>query len=422
MTETTYSSRLQSQAKNFTPRSGGVLTGMTSWVCPSNIAIIKYWGKREVQLPMNPSLSITLQEAVTRTRLEYRYDPSLRDPGLVFRFGDDERRSGRQDDSSEAGGADSAVQGEGTRSATGKDDSAVPGEGTRSATGKDDSAGFGRRIQRYLAQVMPYVPWLQHTELFIHSENTFPHSSGIASSASAMGALALCLVAVEAAIGEPEPAVDLLSDPEVLQKASFLARLGSGSAARSLFPGLALWGWSDYRPGSSDEYAVPVTGFHNSFSDLRDAILIVESGRKKVSSSAGHALMENNPFAVPRFTQARENLGALLGILRDGDWQGFIRVLEEEALSLHAMMMTGRPGYLLMLPQTLSILHAVRNFREDTGCRIGFTLDAGANVHLIYPGIDAPRAEGFIRDGLTRFCEGGRVLYDRMGTGPALMS
>ena len=82
------------------------------------------------------------------------------------------------------------------------------------------------------------------------------------------------------------------------------------------------------------------------------------------------------------------------------------------------MMMTGRPGYLLMQPGTLSILRAIRAFRKETGCRLGFTLDAGANVHLLYAGEDAPRVEAFVSSALLRHCEKGRFISDRMGEGP----
>ena len=159
----------------------------------------------------------------------------------------------------------------------------------------------------------------------------------------------------------------------------------------------------------------------NGSVDLRDAILVVESGAKPVSSSAGHSLMETNPFARVRFAQARENLDRLHAAMVGGDWLGFIGLMEEEALSLHAMMMTGRPGYLLMQPGTLSILREIRAFREETGCRLGFTLDAGANVHLLYAGEDAPRVEAFISSELLRHCENGRFISDRMGEGPQKM-
>jgi diphosphomevalonate decarboxylase len=144
----------------------------------------------------------------------------------------------------------------------------------------------------------------------------------------------------------------------------------------------------------------------------------VESGQKQVSSSAGHALMERNPFAGVRFRQARENLTRLNHALQEGDWNSFLELVEEEALTLHAMMLTGRPGYLLMQPGTLSIIRKVRDFRADTGSRIAFTLDAGANVHLLYDGTEAERIEPFIGSDLAPHCEQERRIEDGMGKGP----
>jgi diphosphomevalonate decarboxylase len=161
-----------------------------------------------------------------------------------------------------------------------------------------------------------------------------------------------------------------------------------------------------------------VNRYHDTFNDLRDAILIVQSGEKGVSSSAGHALMEKNPFAPARFQQAGENLLELKAVLERGDWDRFIELLEREALTLHAMMMTGKPGYLLMQPGTLSIIQKIRRFREETGSRAGFTLDAGANVHLIYDGKETARVEPFITSELVMHCEEGRVIRDGIGEGP----
>ncbi len=104
--------------------------------------------------------------------------------------------------------------------------------------------------------------------------------------------------------------------------------------------------------------------------------------------------------------------------MKEGDWHSFITIVEEEALTLHALMMTGRPGYLLMQPGTLSILQLIREFRKETGCRLGFTLDAGANVHLLYAAVDASQVEAFINSELVRYCENGRVIRDKMGQGP----
>ena len=314
---------------------------------------------------MNPSLSMTLQEARSLTRLEYEFDMRNSNPEVQFFF-----------------------------------------EG-------NEAPSFRDRITRFISHITPHIPVLAHTSIRIESENTFPHSSGIASSASAMGALAMCLVHMENEIAGPS------DQPALRKKASFIARLGSGSASRSIFPNFAVWGATEAYAGSGDEFAIPVTGYHETFSQLRDAILIVESGQKQVSSSAGHALMDSNPFSTIRFQQAHDNLYILKMALTSGDWNGFINLLEEEALTLHAMMMTGRPGYLLMKPGTLSILQKVREFRKDTGCRFGFTLDAGANVHLLYAREDEEQVAEFIHAELVQHCEDQKVIMDRMGPGPA---
>jgi len=343
------------------PRSGTI-----GWVCPSNIALIKYWGKKPGQIPMNPSLSMTLQEARTLTKINYYYTPGQNGRKLRFRF-----------------------------------------------EGKEAPA-FEERIKKYLEDIESLLPVLSHTHLEIESENSFPHSAGIASSASAMGALALCLVQLEEEVTGP-------MDRELFwQKASSVARLGSGSASRSVYPQFALWGQHHLWDHSSDEFAIPVKGIHKTFLSLRDAILVVESGPKQISSSAGHALMGTNPFAKVRFIQARENLVLLHAAMMEGDWLSFITLIEEEALMLHALMMTGRPGYLLMQPGTLSILQLIREYREETGRRLGFTLDAGANVHLLYADADAAQVESFISSELVRYCENDMVIWDQIGQGPKI--
>jgi diphosphomevalonate decarboxylase len=364
MKQTTYNRQLLEEAASAGVSHLSPASGSVAWSCPSNIAMIKYWGKRPVQLPMNPSLSLTLDKARTITRVTYAFDPAAAGPSLRFRF------EGKQ----------------------------VP--------------AFETRVARTVTGLSPYLPTLAHASLEIESRNTFPHSSGIASSASSMGALALCLVQME----ERLRGGDGKSLP--MKKVSFLARLGSGSASRSLFGGFSLWGESEGWTGSSDEYAVPVDHFHESFRGTRDTILVVESGAKKVSSSVGHGMMDKNPFASARFDQARENLQVLRIALEDGDWPRFIEVMEEEALSLHAMMLSSKPGYLLMQPGTVAVIQKVRQYRKETGSMVGFTLDAGANVHLIYPGEEEKKIHGFITGELLPYCEQNRIIRDRMGKGP----
>lgn len=336
-----------------------------SWRCPSNIALVKYWGKRAVQLPQNPSLSFTLREAVTETTVEFQ--PAESGKGqLKFTF-----------------------------------------------DGKENKP-FAERISLYVGSLIPFLPFLSQFDLHISSKNTFPHSSGIASSASSMGALALCFTSME------QELFGALNNPDdFYRKASFLARLGSGSASRSVYGGFVLWGAHDQQPGSSDEFAVPVEiAGSNTFVSLHDAILITSKEKKKISSTAGHGTMENHPFAKARYTQARNNLAAMSKAILKEDELNFTRILEEEALSLHAMMLSADPGYSLLNDRSWTIIGKIRDFRKNTGTFATFTLDAGPNVHFIFKKQDEKKIRGFIENDLAPLCEEGYWIHDGIGKGP----
>ena len=64
--------------------------------------------------------------------------------------------------------------------------------------------------------------------------------------------------------------------------------------------------------------------------------------QKKVSSTVGHNLMIDHPFAERRFEQAHENISELKDILKSGDLDKFTQLVESEALTLHAMLMTSK--------------------------------------------------------------------------------
>src|SRR5690606_3464180 len=140
----------------------------------------------------------------------------------------------------------------------------------------------------------------------IDTSNSFPHSSGTASSARGMAALALCLMELEKELA-PGGEADFCN-----KKASFLARLGSGSASRSIEGDLILWGADQEFPKSSDLYAIKYPfGVHGVFRNYQDTILLVHKGQKQVSSTVGHDLMHNHPFSEQRFVQARRNLSRI---------------------------------------------------------------------------------------------------------------
>ncbi len=343
--------------------------GSVSWESPANIAIVKYWGKYPVQLPMNPSLSFVLKNSVVRVRMEYQINP-----GHHFSL-DHFSINGHQNDA------------------------------------------FKKRITGYLEGLAGYFPFLKHSRLRIQSTSTFPHSAGIASSAAAFSALALCLCSIESEISPEKPPA---GSKEFFHSASFLARLGSGSACRSVYDGMVAWGKTRYLKGSSDEYAVRLDDqvVDPVFYTLRDTVLIVDSREKKVSSSAGHALMHRHPYRSARKDQAENNLKQLLHAFQQGDVHTFGKVAENEALSLHGLMMSSDPGYTLMHPDSLRLIEKIRNFREETGIPVCFTMDAGPNVHLLYPDEYSDRMTPFIKEELAGLCENGKWIDDTMGTGP----
>src|SRR5690606_27644271 len=156
--------------------------------------------KYDDQIPANPSISYTLNHCKTNTTMEFLAD----EPFSVQTF----------------------------------------------LAGNEETK-FAGKIEKYFKNIEEYLPWILKGKYIIKTENTFPHSSGIASSASGFGAIAKCLLRLD----------DFFSgcnDPEFsLKKASFVARLASGSACRSLYNGLVVWGETVEVDGRSDLVATP---------------------------------------------------------------------------------------------------------------------------------------------------------------------
>lgn len=350
------------------PYSNEIENGNFTWSSPSNIALVKYWGKKQDQIPENPSISFTLDYCKTTTKLSFSKKENKDDFSFDV-FLDDEK--------------------------------------------KDD---FKPKIETFFKRVERYLPFLKDFHFKIETSNSFPHSSGIASSASGMSALALCLMSIEKELN------DSISDSFFTQKASFLARLGSGSACRSLEGDLVVWGKHEDIDGSSDLFGLKYPfEVHANFKNYHDTILLVDKGEKQVSSTVGHNLMHGHPFAQKRFEQANENLSGIKSILKSGDLKAFIALVESEALTLHAMMMTSMPYFILMKPNTLEIINKIWAFREATNSNICFTLDAGANVHVLYPENEADSVLKFIKNELVGFCQKGEYINDKIGFGAKLL-
>ena len=354
--------------QDFIPKqfSGNIEKGEVTWKSPSNIALVKYWGKKDNQIPANPSVSFTLKNCKTITKMEFQKKP---EPSATFDF-------------------------------------ELYFEGKR----KED---FKPKIQQFFKRIEQYAPFLKDYKFIIHTENSFPHSSGIASSASGMSALALCVMSLEKELN-PEVA----NNEFFYKKASFLARLGSGSACRSLEGELIEWGEHQNIPESSDLFGIKYPfEIDEVFKSFQDTILLVDKGQKQVSSSVGHNLMHGHPFAEERFAQAHSNLDKLKQIFTSGNLEEFIAIVESEALTLHAMMMSSNPYFILMKPNTLEIINKIWEFRENTKTPICFTLDAGANVHLLYPEMHKEKVLEFIKNELVAYCEKGQYICDQVGKG-----
>ena len=271
---------------------------------------------------------------------------------------------------------------------------------------------FKPKIAAFFKRVQEYCPYVFEYKMIINSENSFPHSSGIASSASGLSAIAMCLMSLEQKLNPN------LTQEFIHKKASFLARLGSGSASRSIEGPLVVWGEHPEIAGSSDVYGVQFPyKVHSVFENYQDAILLVDKGEKQVSSTVGHNLMHAHPFAENRFKQANENLSKMSKILQEGDRKAFINLVESEALTLHAMMLTSNPYFILMKPNTLSIIHKIWEFRATQNSNICFTLDAGANVHVLYPFSEKEKVNRFIENELAQYCQKKQYILDAVGLG-----
>lgn len=347
-----------------------VTKGSVTWNSPANIALIKYWGKRDNQIPMNPSISFTLSDCHTKTRVDFSYNPDSESSSLIFYF------EGKQNDK------------------------------------------FGEKLVLFIQKMSATEPLLGGLDLIVHSENTFPHSAGIASSASGMSAFCLCIVDIIFQMRGEQTGT-----PEFYRTASEWSRLASGSASRSVYGGLVTWGIIEGLSGTSDLYASPLReGIHPVFLTFRDTVIICDSGEKSVSSRAGHGLMNTNPFAEARFKQARENMQDILKAIREGDLETFGRITETEALTLHALMMTSEPNFILLKPKTLEVIEKIRTYRAANNIPMYFTIDAGPNIHLLYPESAENAVHKFLHEEIYVSLGSANWIEDRTGVGPIKIS
>jgi diphosphomevalonate decarboxylase len=327
---------------------------------PSNIALLKYWGKSDParQWPANSSFSMTLDQARTTTRAQIaRHDE------IWF--------SGKQ----------------------------LPLSDPKAS-----------RIIKHLDLLRAHCG--SSAKLHVATENTFPAGCGIASSAS--GFAALTLACMSALTGE-----SVISDDPQRQDQRYelaqLAHMGSGSAGRSLWGG-----WVAWMRGTSPETQSfePLAPAHHM--PLQDLIVIFSSTEKTVSSSEGHKTASTSPLWAPRQAGLESRFSAMLAALKNKDLEKLGDLAEAEALEMHAVMLSSSPQACYLTPATSDFLAWVRRTRARGDLPAWFTLDAGPNVHLLCAPEDRDAVLAQIRREYSQQFGDLNILVDQTGLGPKL--
>lgn len=222
--------------------------------------------------------------------------------------------------------------------------------------------GAQERVSQFLDQIRR----LSGKTLFcrVESSSNFPRGSGIASSAAAFAALALASARV----------YGLSTDPQELSR---LARLGSGSACRSIFGGFVEWnGGHDHR----SSYAIPIAPPQHW--ELMDCVAVISTTHKAVSSREGHRLAKTSPLQSCRVQSAPQRLEACRRAILECDFEQLARVVELDSNLMHSVMMTSHPPLFYWQAETLVVMEEVRQWRRE-GDAVCYTIDAGPNVHVL---------------------------------------
>jgi len=288
-------------------------------VAPSNIAFVKYWGKRNntLTLPNNGSISMSLDSLWTKTTVAHAPEYKEDEVWIKSFRGKFEKVDGSKKD----------------------------------------------RVINQIVRLKKMAGIKNHVKVM--SENNFPSDVGIASSASGFCALT---AAATQAFGMK------ISE----KKLSILTRLGgSGSAVRSVFGGFVEW-----KKGSSagNSYAVQLAP--ETHWDLADVVAIVSTKEKKVSSLEGHDLVKTSPYYQARLKTLPHRLAVIRKAIQKKDFSSLGKEIEKDAISLHVVAMTCDPAVFYLNGRTLDVIEEVLDMRKE-GIPAFYTMDAGPNVHII---------------------------------------
>ncbi|MFA6907614.1 MAG: diphosphomevalonate decarboxylase [Candidatus Micrarchaeia archaeon] len=291
----------------------------STWLATPNIAVVKYWGKRdsELNLPYNGSVSVTMDETVS-TRTTVEFSPSLARDSF-------------------------------------------------SLNGKVAKPGETARVSRVLDAVRQAAGI--KTRARVASENNFPTAAGIASSASGFAALA-CAAAGAAGLRASGASL------------SRFARMGSGSACRSVIGGFAEWKMGRKADGS-DSYAVQIAPASH-WPALRNVIAITDAGRKLIGSDMGMQLtVSGSALYKERLKRMPSLIRGMKSAIRSRNLPSFLSLAMKESSNMHAVMLDSTPPIIYLNDISRAIMRAVYSFNEAEGkIAAGYTFDAGPNAHV----------------------------------------
>lgn len=312
----------------------------------SDLALIKYWGKKDdiLRLPENGSVSMVLEELSTITTVEFS----------------------------------SEFQ---------KDEIQIQGE---------SDIGEVERVINHLDRIRQLIG--SSLRARVVSQNSFPKGTGLSSSGSGFAALTLAAT----------KALDLnLSEKQL----SILARQGSGTACRCVCGGFVEW-----MDGETSDTSYSETFYQASHWELKDIIVVVDEGKKKISSTQGHESARSSIFYSTRLAKIDEKIAELKKVIGDKNFSKFGELIEGEALEFHSILLTSNPPLLAWYPGTIEVMLAVQQMRNE-GIEAYFSINTGFNVHVI----SLPDNMDEVRKRLDKLSLVKKTMVSGVGNGPVYL-
>ncbi|KAF2430686.1 diphosphomevalonate decarboxylase [Tothia fuscella] len=318
-----------------------------STTAPVNIAVIKYWGKRDpsLNLPTNSSLSVTLSQSDLRTHTTASCSPTYNSDSLLL--------NGSPQDTS----------------------------------GSRTQACFRelRSLRSELEKSDASLPKLSTQKLKIVSENNFPTAAGLASSAAGFAALVRAIADL----------YQLTATPTELSR---IARQGSGSACRSLFGGYVSWEMGSAADGS-DSLATEVAP-SSHWPNIRAIILVASSAKKGVSSTSGmqQTVATSELFSHRAKVLVPERMTKMKDAIKRKDFAAFAELTMRDSNGFHATCADTYPPIFYLNDTSRAAIRVVENINAAAGRSIAaYTFDAGPNAVVYYLAEDEGAVAGVFK-------------------------